>query len=201
MQLAGNVKPDVEVYFQDPVEQLNKAMKKCMQVLDFQKNHRRRFITHIKNKLQEQNKMLIDAKKMISSAQAYEREVMKLREENNYLKKLVQEKGFGSGSRPSPRSGCSPTGYRNSPNVSPGMRHTAHSVSRHATPSAVTHSHGRSSSQMSSFPSSSGFPNSQMSITPDRILARTPPSGGRMGTVGNGSPAERQMISLCRTPE
>ncbi|XP_076470176.1 E3 ubiquitin-protein ligase RNF212B-like [Babylonia areolata] len=192
MELSGKMKPDVEVYFQDPMDQLSKAFKRFMQTWEFQRNHRRRFFTHLTAKVLEQNQMLMEAKKMVTSAQALEREAMKLKEENIYLKKLVQEKGIGSG-RPSPRSGSASSSFRISPCMSQGMRSFSHSSSRHGSSQSMQH-HGGSStpypymSQMTS------------SATPDRILARTPPSGGRMGTVGNGSPADHLINIHPKTP-
>ena len=42
------MKPDVQQYFSDPIESFRKQQKTLLQVLEFQKKHRDRFINHLK---------------------------------------------------------------------------------------------------------------------------------------------------------
>ncbi|XP_025115888.1 probable E3 SUMO-protein ligase RNF212 isoform X2 [Pomacea canaliculata] len=187
LELSGKMKPDVESFFLDPVDVLNKAFKKFVQTWEFQRNHRRRLFSHMSAKVLELNKMVLEATKVVSKMQSLEKEVIKLREENIYLKKLLQDKGFGSTSRPLPRALSSPTGFRNSPSVTRASNYTINSP----------YSHCNSSYQLQSTNQPSSI-QLTASITPGRLIARTPPSGGRMGTVGGSS---SNTISLHRTPQ
>ena len=42
------MKPDIQQYFSDPIESFRKQQKTLLQILEFQKKHRDRFINHLK---------------------------------------------------------------------------------------------------------------------------------------------------------
>ena len=46
--ICMQMKPDVQQYFSDPIESFRKQQKTLLQVLEFQKKHRDRFINHLK---------------------------------------------------------------------------------------------------------------------------------------------------------
>ncbi|XP_046582817.1 RING finger protein 212B-like isoform X2 [Haliotis rubra] len=100
IKLSANMKPEVELFFTDPVDILRKCLKQAIQVLDFQKNHRGRMLSHFKGKVSKQQEVLDKAQHSILKYQQVERELIRLREENSYLKRLISEKGLGSHSRP-----------------------------------------------------------------------------------------------------
>ncbi|XP_067650763.1 RING finger protein 212B-like [Haliotis asinina] len=177
IKLSANMKPEVELFFTDPVDILRKCLKQAIQVLDFQKNHRARMLSHFKGKVSKQQEVLDKAQQSILKYQQVERELIRLREENSYLKRLISEKGLGSHSRPGSSTGSmrpassSPGSYRASPTRSPGTQSSPYK-SRGGAHSAPTH---YSSSKPQSISGSSP-------MTSGRISVRTPPSGGRIGT-------------------
>lgn len=192
--LTGQMKPDIEVYFLSPQDLLKKSMKmmtQTIEVLDFQQNHRRRFISHLREQLKVQQNFVEKAQKVLSHYQEFERELGKIKEENYYLKRLINEKGLGGAYTrpltPGPSGKQSPT-FRATPkssphqNVPPTSRHL--SVSRPVSLSQRL--------QHSTISRSGGA---------ERITLRTPPSGGRMGTIRRTpSPQYIQMQSPKSVP-
>ncbi|XP_071086907.1 E3 ubiquitin-protein ligase RNF212B-like [Haliotis cracherodii] len=180
IKLSANMKPEVELFFTDPVDILRKCLKQAIQVFDFQKNHRGRMLSHFKGKISKQQEVLDKAQHSILKYQQVERELIRLREENSYLKRLISEKGLGNHSRLGsstgsmrPASSSSPGSYRASPSRSPG------------TQTSPYHSRGMAHSASAHY--SSSQPQPQMSgtspMTSGRISVRTPPSDGRIGTL------------------
>ncbi|KAI0241380.1 hypothetical protein LSAT2_028745 [Lamellibrachia satsuma] len=86
------MKPDVEIFFLDPIEISKKQQKQLLQVMDFQKNHRLRLTAHNRDRLAQQDSMMQKAQKAIEQCRDLEREIMILKEENSYLKKLINSK-------------------------------------------------------------------------------------------------------------
>ncbi|KAL3860727.1 hypothetical protein ACJMK2_010812 [Sinanodonta woodiana] len=89
MMLTTEMKPEVEVYFTEPLDLVNKnlkCLKQLIQVIDFQMNHRKRFFSHLKDMMSLLHAHCVRANQDIT-------EIIKLREENSYLRRLVHEKG------------------------------------------------------------------------------------------------------------
>lgn len=111
--LSGQMKPDVEVYFTDPSELVKRHNRQLLQVVDFQKNHRKRLHMFMRDKMAQQQQFVEKAQKSCMQVQELAQEINKIKEENFYLKKLVSEKGL-SASRPG-CSSSSPRGCKLSP--------------------------------------------------------------------------------------
>lgn len=86
---------------------------------------------------------------------------------------------------------------QDSPTGVTGFRQSSQSGSHHGITNNISREVATSNTPLLQSHSSQV---TQLSITQDRIIARTPPSGGRMGTVGSGSPGDH-MITLQCTPQ
>ncbi|XP_041376540.1 probable E3 SUMO-protein ligase RNF212 [Gigantopelta aegis] len=164
--LTGKLKADVEVFFTDPMDLLKKYQKQVTQVFDFQKNHRKRLMSHIRDKLLKQDEHARKTEKYGMSIQNLEREIIKLREENSYLKRLISEKGLGSHSRQGTPAKLSSPVHRASPGISP-----------------LPYLNRINSALQLQFGSQVGGNTPPCSIAPGRVSVRTPPCSGRIGTT------------------
>ncbi|CAI9719483.1 finger 212B-like isoform X2 [Octopus vulgaris] len=120
--LTGKMKPDVEIFFGDPFELIKKQNRQLIQVFEFQKNHRRRFINYLRDKVNKQNAYIKQINQALQVRQDLQKDISKLMEENLYLKRLISEKGLNSGSRnstPSRPSYLSNVQSHASPSLSP----------------------------------------------------------------------------------
>ncbi|PFX32291.1 RING finger protein C14orf164 [Stylophora pistillata] len=180
--LSSQMKPEVEMYFTNPIDLSKKYYTQLSQVLEFQKSHRQRLAANIEKKVLAAERL----QKHMTRLQELEREVAVLQEENNHLKSLLAS----SSSRPG-----APHNFRNSPGTIPGKR--GH------TPSPTC-------SQYSSSPYGKTTPNSSQKENkgshhwqnqlsrpvsgPTRLSVRTPPCNGFMGTVrGTPSPNKQDL--------
>ncbi|XP_059159316.1 probable E3 SUMO-protein ligase RNF212 isoform X2 [Physella acuta] len=155
--LGGKIQKEVENLFADPIDLHQKFTKQFYQTLEFQKSHQRRLVRQLREKLKILGSQINEVKNVIAQAQTIERESMKLKSENEYLKLLLSKRD----SHPRSKSGASPVAFSASPNRSPfGSTHFGSSNSRN---------YGISSNILNQ---------------PGRLLMRTPPSGGHAGTVG-----------------
>ncbi|KAG1672691.1 RING finger protein 212B [Nymphon striatum] len=80
--LSQQMKPDVEIFFKDPSQQL----KKLTQVLDFQKSHRERLNKRL---LQQTEITSPNSNKIMERLKELKKENMVLHQENSYMKKLL----------------------------------------------------------------------------------------------------------------
>ena len=158
----------------------------------------------MKDKLQKQQKLIAKANLAVQQYNDLEKEMIKTMEENSYLKRLLNEKGGHGRVKTSPNTSL----YRNSPTTSPG--HSQQSMSSSLPPrssQSLSQGHHSAHSRMSVSPAGSSLVSplsqqrskvgsysnhSQMSMlssTIGRVSVRTPPVGGRIGTVGTPSPS------------
>ncbi|XP_035827321.1 probable E3 SUMO-protein ligase RNF212 isoform X2 [Aplysia californica] len=178
--LAGKMPKEVESMFSEPVDALQKFFKQFTQINDFQRSHQRRLWRHLREKMKFYDGQIAEAKKLLSQAKAVEREFTKVKAENEYFKTLISKKDGHQ--RINSRSRASPGPYSVSPSpFSPFLRNQ-----------------GQRSVQP---PGCSGGYN--ILNQPGRLLVRTPPSGGRLGSVGtsdltpcsNGTPFKGKKVS------
>lgn len=164
ISLTSKMKPEVEIFFTNPLDMFKKDMKKFMQVMDFQQNHRRRFLEHLRDKMMKQEAFVQNTQRMALLFQDMERENANIKEENLYLKKLIGEKGLGGHGRPNT------PGKQYSPVLrgSPGFLHPTSQASN-------VISLGRFCSRTP--------PTANSSISSGRLSVRTPPTGGKIGSI------------------
>ncbi|OWF36567.1 RING finger protein 212B-like isoform X2 [Mizuhopecten yessoensis] len=200
--LSGQMKPDVELFFTNPMDLLKKEFRKIIQVMDFQHNQRRRFFSYLMDKLHRQQNVMEKCQRAIRASHDLEREMSKLREENSYLKRLMNEResrhiASTTNRSHGRRSGNSSPVYRSSPSSSPQMISSGRSQSQ-------TQLSQTQLSQAVSQASFIGLPRSanaytNFGSTVSRVSVRTPPSGGRIGTVGD-TPSPRR-YTVPATPK
>lgn len=180
--LSSQMKPEVEMYFTNPIDLSKKYYTQLSQVLEFQKSHRERLAANIEKKVLAAERL----QRHMSRLQELEREVAVLQEENVHLKRLLAN----NSSRPG-----TPHSYRNSPGTTPRRGHT---------PSPTC-------SQYSSSPYGRTTPNSSQKENkgshhwqnqlsrpasgPTRLSVRTPPCNGFMGTVRGTPSPNKQVLS------
>ncbi|CAE1294675.1 unnamed protein product [Acanthosepion pharaonis] len=184
--LTGKMKPDVEIFFGDPSELIKKQNKQLVQVMEFQKNHRRRFVTYLKDKVSKQNAYISQVKQALMARQVLQRDIAKLKEENLYLKRLVSEKGLNASSRNSTPGRTGFPSYRASPSRSPIENMSPYPYSKPNTPISNTSRCNTPSNYLSQLTESRNT-QSNMSINylpqmPARVSIRTPPTQGRLET-------------------
>ncbi|XP_030831903.1 probable E3 SUMO-protein ligase RNF212 [Strongylocentrotus purpuratus] len=182
--LSAKMKPDVELYFTDPAEILKKHQKQLVMVLDFQKNHRQRLTGHRREVQSRHVSILESAKERMKEMEC---EVIRLKEENRKLRSLVSG---SSGSNTSLK--CSQRQLTPGRVLSRSPASSTSSIGRmvHQTPSPCKNR--GSPFSRPSYPTtptamdvSKGSMQSPQVVTPGpaRYCIRTPPSGGRMGTI------------------
>lgn len=186
--LSGRMKPDVEMFFTSPSDMHKKDSKKFYQVMEFQDSHRRRFVNHLKDKIAKMEKFIQNAQRIISQYQDMERELSKTKEENLYLKRLMTEKGLSGHGRQ-----MTPGKYSPVSRGSPGFMQSFQSSSSSGKVSCTPPSGRRGS------PAFHQQSSSHSSIAPGRLSVRTPPSGGKIGTVP-GTP-QSASIPVPHTPK
>ncbi|XP_072169279.1 probable E3 SUMO-protein ligase RNF212 [Diadema setosum] len=177
MTLSSQMKPDVELFFTDPAEIVKKQQKQLITVLDFQKNHRQRLTAHRREVQVKHISMLESAKNRMKEMEC---EINRLREENKKLRSLI-----GGSPGPSKISQRPSSGGRT-------MRTSQASLSSSAnwmafkTPSPSknrTSPFSKSSQPTTPNPMDVSRGSPQVNAGPARYSVRTPPSGGRMGTI------------------
>lgn len=156
--LSGKIPKEVESMFSDPVESLQKFLKEFFPRLEFQKSHQKRLLKYMTEKLNSVEKKMEEVSKVIKQYQQLEREYFDLKSQNAYLKLLLSKKDGGA--RSGSRSGASPVVLCNSPGQ---------------LSSTCGTNHGFTTLQRQGGGSN---------ISSGRLLIRTPPSGGRLGTIG-----------------
>ncbi|CAM1298270.1 Uncharacterised protein g2083 [Pycnogonum litorale] len=171
--LSQQMKPDVDIYFKDPSEQI----KKLIQVINFQKSHRGRLLSWLfKDKMQSYPHV---PPKIIDKLEKLERENMVLHHENNYMKKLL------SGRIKIAAQGGSPSTISRS---SPMQQASTSRADIQRTPSTEQ----LQANHFSPFNSASRSKLSQTYCSPltekcsfnsSRVIVRTPPIKGQIGIV------------------
>ncbi|XP_064610386.1 probable E3 SUMO-protein ligase RNF212 [Liolophura sinensis] len=191
--LSAKMKPDVEIFFTDPADILQKHRKQLLQVMEFQKNHRRRLNAYIRDKVSKQREMIEISQKNVNHFQEMERYITKLREENLYLKKLITDKGISGTQRPGTqgnRLNSSPGGYR----ASPGS-HSQTSSPYRGTSSAPASSQRRDRHHSGDVPKNPLL----RSLTVQQILPFTSPVGG--GRISLRTPPINGKLGPASTPK
>ncbi|CAB4012111.1 Hypothetical predicted protein [Paramuricea clavata] len=186
------LKPDVEMYFMDPADLLKKQLKPYFQVLEFQKSHRKRLAAHY----QKMGATSADPSQSSRKCQEMEREMRKLLEENNAMKKIL---GVSSqNSDPKNRGSSSRQGTPHSMRgVSPGQNSQSVRQRGHynnTTPHGQVSPYSRSAPvtpQMINAMKGSQRDTPKTPAGPIRLTVRTPPSNGMIGRIGT-SPSGRQ---------
>ncbi|XP_033117254.1 uncharacterized protein LOC117117152 [Anneissia japonica] len=184
-----HLKPDVEIFFQDPADILKKHLKQVIQILEFQQKHKQLLASHRKQEILKQNSMLAEARKRSETLDILEREIKLLTEENNHLRSLLEESPV--------KRRCGTPGrilQRTSP-LNPGM------ASRSVTPSPILNSPYTLTSKLNR--SQDGNHTPQMIRTPQgpaRISLRTPPINGRLGTTPGNSGTRKTPSGYPKRP-
>ncbi|RUS72149.1 hypothetical protein EGW08_020091 [Elysia chlorotica] len=160
--LSGKIPKEVEGMFMDPYESLKKFMKEYQQKVEFQRSHQRRLMKHMTEQLQRATKKMSEVEKMVHQFQQLQKEHAELKSQNNYLKLLLSQKDGHP--RSNSRSGMSPgTIYQ--------------------SPSQLGCIFGKNQG----FTSLQQKPGSGSNIAAGRLSVRMPPSGGRMGPIGDSA--------------
>ncbi|XP_046843075.1 probable E3 SUMO-protein ligase RNF212 [Xenia sp. Carnegie-2017] len=199
--LTSNLKPEVEMYFMDPVELLKKQLKPYFQVLEFQKSHRKRLASHF----QKMNALNNGSSQGGRQYADMEYEIKKLQDENSTMKKMLGVTTPRTPAGPirltvrTPPSngmigkiGTSPTGRQRS---TPGIVANLLRVRADNTPGA-----GNERTQNASRMSSRDTPSSQMSNKSKRYFNTTQPttdtckSSVTLGSLGQAKTRN------CKTP-
>ncbi|XP_048588065.1 RING finger protein 212B isoform X2 [Nematostella vectensis] len=164
--LTSQMKPEVEEHFVDLATLINKQHKKLLQVYEFQKSHWRQI-----SKCHEKQEATLEmVKKKLPPLLQMEKEVQELRKENSQLKQLLSEIQHASpsgstGKMPSPGTTLK-RGHGNA--ASP---YGSYSKSATSTPKSDIHLPQNWQSQVPRTPAG-----------PSRLVVRTPPSNGMIGT-------------------
>lgn len=172
--LSKEMKPDVQVYFQDPNELFKNGLKQIklsQQASEFQKGHSKRLHTYHKRQLTKASEMMKQAKEL-------ERKYRQVSVECEALKHFVSSLGY----KPSDimqKVASSPMQYRQpSPNTS---SHMSPSPARQHHPSASQMSLNRCKTGCSPQRRNGPSPG----VTCNRLSIRTPPMNGKIGPVGS----------------
>lgn len=222
LPLTSKMKPEVDIFFTDPCEIARKHTKELNQVIEFQKNHRLRLMAYNKQKMNRQIKQQRDL----------EREIVVVKEKNSYYERLIQNQGGGGvmNIRVSPQQRPSSAGSRSSPRgMQPiqGQGYVSHQPISSLSPQQLQQlAASKRKLQGTTVPSDpndwkSPPPNQQdasisssqhstarntptgSKITSNRMLARTPPAHGKMGTIPGSTPSpqgeEKRKIGLSAT--
>ncbi|CAH1779570.1 unnamed protein product [Owenia fusiformis] len=179
--LTGKMAPDVELFFTDPVELMKRHQKQLMQVMDFQKNHRQRLTSYIREKVTRQKSIIENSKKTMG--QDVDREMKALREENQYLKRLIQSGRGGGGPG-------TPGGMRGSMMGTPTSTQrplSGKTPSPQGNNSPFNQRANRARSPYSNEKLASQFTQPRTPSGSNRITIRGPPSHGRMGVIPQSS--------------
>lgn len=216
LPLTSKMKPEVDIFFTDPCEIARKHTKELNQVIEFQKNHRLRLMAYNKKKMNVHIKQQKDL----------EREIVVVKEKNSYYERLIQNQGGGVVNiRVSPQqrpnsaiSRNSPLGmqhgqsqgYVSQPSVTPQQlqQMTASRRKTQGTPGSSTPNDYKSpppNQQDSSISSSQNSirahtPNGTR-ITSNRMISRTPPAHGKMGTIPGSTPSPLTSPQNDETPK
>ncbi|XP_071957382.1 E3 ubiquitin-protein ligase RNF212B-like [Antedon mediterranea] len=189
--LTSQLKPEVQIFFQDPCDILRKHHKQMIQILEFQQNHTQSLANHQKQQRLSQTSVLTEAKKGLQKLSYLENEIKHLSNENNHLRKLLEES-------PLKRRRSTPSGrHLSSPSPIRMM-----SLSQTSTPNNM-------GSPYSPYKLKINRPqdmhhSSQLVRTPQgpaRISLRTPPINGRLVTTpGSGLRTPTRTSSYPKRP-
>lgn len=138
ISLRPPLKPDVEVFFMDPLELLKRNSRMAVRVIQFQRSHRHRMVSFLKNQVAKTRKIVLEAKAALEKAQSIGEENVKLREENALLKKYLKERAANPNSSPNVAFGHVPRTARNDSMIvrgnpsptAPKLAHQPHHGSR-----------------------------------------------------------------------
>lgn len=193
LKLTSKLTPPVDSYFAEPIKMLKQIYSEIKQVLatmEFQHHQRKRYVSQLQKIVSNQREIVDKHERELKSRirekfDIMDRENTKLKEENSYLKRLLNDKSNGSLMR-------SPSAYdKYRYNNSPGQK-------GYGSPSGL-HQISRSSSTSSIHKKIS--PGSGLTmVTSGRVSVRTPPSGGRMGVIPQSTPSPLTYTSKC-TPK
>ncbi|KAH9502935.1 hypothetical protein Btru_072410 [Bulinus truncatus] len=109
--LNNKISKDVESLFLTPTEQLKSCLNKIEQAAEFQKNHQKRLVKQHRMRIKGLQSQLMSYQKAIKQAQSMERELIRLKSENEYLKLILSKKD----SHPRCKNGISPGAFSASP--------------------------------------------------------------------------------------
>ena len=178
--ITSQMKPDVQVFFTDPADLERKHNKTLLQVLDFQKTHRQRFLAHLQKQQGPGNGALQHQLAQLKGEA--EKRINALMHENAQLRQMIEGRmTSGSGLPMTPRTPKSPHYRRSSGTPSPMSGTNTTPTQRSATPGLKT---------------------------PGRLSVRTPPSNGRIGPVAgrsttdpNKTPSTVPNLTTGKTPD
>ncbi|XP_013078097.2 RING finger protein 212B-like isoform X2 [Biomphalaria glabrata] len=146
MLLNNKVSQEIESLFHEPMEVFKRSMKKVEQNLEFQKNHQKRLFKQMRARLKAMESQLAAYHNAYAQSQVKDRELIRLKSENEYLKLLLSKKD----SHTRCKNGISPRNFDVSPTTMPHdmTQHCAHSslnkplssFSYRTPPQAVIHS-------------------------------------------------------------
>lgn len=187
LKLTSKLTPPVDSYFAEPI----KMLKQVLATMEFQHHQRKRYVSQLQKIVSNQREIVDKHERELKSRirekfDIMDRENTKLKEENSYLKRLINnDKSYGSSMR-------SPSAYdKYRYNNSPGQK-------GYGSPSGL-HQISRTSSTSSIHRKIS--PGSGLTmVTSGRVSVRTPPSGGRMGVIPQSTPSPLTYTSKC-TPK
>uniref|UniRef100_A0A8C4Q1Q3 Uncharacterized protein n=1 Tax=Eptatretus burgeri TaxID=7764 RepID=A0A8C4Q1Q3_EPTBU len=86
MTISETMKPENVIFFHDPDETIKKQIKVILQVMDFQKNHRKKLFTYYR----KCSNMERTCQELTDKVQRYEREILMLKKENAELKNAIK---------------------------------------------------------------------------------------------------------------
>ncbi|XP_065184403.1 probable E3 SUMO-protein ligase RNF212 [Sycon ciliatum] len=157
--ITSQMKPDVQIFFTDPAELERKHNKTLLQVIDFQKTHRQRFIAHLQKQQQAPGMSALQNQFKQLKTEA-EKRITSLMQENAQLKQMLEGRMGGSANLPmTPHTPKSPHYRLSSRTPSPHSAASTVSTQRSMNPGMKTPG------------------------GPPRLSVRTPPSNGRIGPV------------------
>ncbi|XP_038069611.1 probable E3 SUMO-protein ligase RNF212 isoform X2 [Patiria miniata] len=190
IELSSKMKPEVEIFFEDPREIAKKQHRQLLQVMDFQKNHRQRFEAHKKEQEAKTQSQMAMTMRNLQKAMDLEREVRHLREENCKLRRLMSGSPGPGGAAKAYRPSTPGRVLANS-SIPPNMRNMVHQNSSHSiSRSSSPYGRPQHMQQMDTCKTSQSQPMTPTRTPPGpaRLSIRTPPVNGRIGTVGTPTP-------------
>ncbi|XP_071817734.1 E3 ubiquitin-protein ligase RNF212B-like [Apostichopus japonicus] len=179
--LSSKMKPEVEVFFNDPSDIIKKSLKQLIEVMDFQRNHRKRLAAYHRERYSQQAMHASLSQRQIEETKRLEREAILLREENAKLRSMVNA-GKSPGS-----SICNrvPTPGRTMHSSSPTSLYQGRSPSPNKSRKASSPYSTSKSPYANMHPDLSRLQlQNKTPQGPARLSVRTPPVDGKIGTVG-----------------
>ncbi|XP_033625596.1 RING finger protein 212B-like [Asterias rubens] len=207
ISLSEKLKPEVEIFFQEPVNILRKQQKQLVQVLEFQASHNKRLAAHNREKDSKMASMTQILKRQHGQATDMERELRRLQEENATLRRVLSGSGGTPKSVHSHRPGTPGRIMVSSSAPAPvhNLIHQSSSqpVGRTSSPYSPNrvHRHGDASSKTpSSQQPKSPNPVARTPPGPARYSIRGPPVNGRIDVLGTVGTPNTPHANMTLTP-